>query len=116
MPVYYNSVGEGWFKRRDEVIKESEDSEIMKSGNIFLKELQNKVLDKINESAILFIGNKIKEIKRINQLKNENEVKDLYRKVDDMIMMIDGEIKGLEDFEEKAIMIAQKSGLNELMD
>ena len=110
MSIYYNSVGEGWFKKKDEVVSE-ENSELLKAGDKYLKDIQKKVLNKIDENELIIIANKIKEIKKINKLKNKDEVQDLYELMDRLIMLIDNELSGLNRFENDVISIAQMSDI-----
>ncbi len=89
MSVYYNSVGEGWFKNKSKTVLES-DKNIVENGNKYLKEIKNV----LNDLPVQTLKNALEAYKRIIKINKIESEDDYMGLVDDVLV-----IKEIWDYE-----------------
>lgn len=82
MPVYYNNVGENWFKKKDEVVSEANDNEKIKKANDLLKQIKDKIVKKISYDLLYDLTDAFEKLDRMSNIRSDRDVENLLHLTD----------------------------------
>lgn len=83
MPVYYNNVGEGWFKNKDNnVVNEANDNNKIKKANDLLKQIKDKIVKKISYDLLYDLADAFEKLDRMSNIRSDRDVENLLELTD----------------------------------
>ena len=120
MSVYYNSVGEGWFKNKDNnVVNEANDNDKIKKANDLLIEIKNNIINKINYEFLYDLTDAIEKLDKMSKIKNDSDVEKLLHLTDVITRLTEsGEIdfKIIDNAGGKIIDLIQKTDMEQYLE